>query len=373
MSLQIPYIGKVKSQYAEPTNPGIMREAQSEIEIFEAYTDGLFKIELSDYLEVYFHFDKAEAYDLQTYTYTGDYKGVFATRSPRRPSQIGSTLVKLLERRGNTLVVQGLDALDGTPVIDIKPMHIPLTEEQVDEAEIHSRKNSPRKQVFSNIWANRTDRLMLDAARMHGHFCPGLALGVMMATRAMQLMRTNSYGLEDLIAIVETNNCISDGVQYVTGCSFGNNGLIFKDIGKTAFTLARRDGKGYRIASRADAKEYMKQVSPIFSESYQKVVAENDRSEDEVVKFKVAGIEKAFATLALDFDKLFTVEEVIVEIPAYAPVHESIVCDKCGEPVMASRIIHQSNKNLCMPCAGHRASELTGHGISIETNPDPNK
>ncbi|HZK07829.1 MAG TPA: TrmO family methyltransferase [Bacteroidales bacterium] len=373
MSLQTPYIGKVKSHYAEPTNPGIMREAQSEIEIFEKYTDGLFKIELSDYLEVYFHFDKADPCVLQTYTYTGDYKGVFATRSPRRPSKIGSTLVKLLERRGNTLLVQGLDALDGTPVLDIKPMHIPLTEEQVDEAEIHSRKNNPRKQVFSNIWANRTDRLMLDAARMHGHFCPGLAMGVMMAARAMQLMRANSDGLEDLLAIVETNNCISDGIQYVTGCSFGNNGLIFMDIGKTAFTLARRDGKGYRIASRANVKEYMRQTSPLFSESYQKVVTENDRSEEEVVKFKTTGIEKAFATLALDFDKLFTTEEVTVEIPAYAPVHESIICDLCGEPIMASRIIHQHNKNLCMPCAGHRAAGLTGHGISIKTSPGPAK
>lgn len=373
MSLQIPYIGTVKSRFSEPANPGIMREAQSEIEILEEYTDGLFKIELSDYLEVYFHFDKAAPYDLQTYTYTGDYKGVFATRSPRRPSQIGSTLVKLIERRGNILVVQGLDALNDTPVLDIKPMHIPLTEEQVAEAEIHSRKNNPRKQVFSDIWANRTDRLILDAARMHGHFCPGLAMGVMMATRAMQLMRSNSDGLEDLLAIVETNNCITDGIQYVTGCSFGNNGLIFKDIGKTAFTLARRDGKGYRIASRTDAKEYMRQASPLFSESYQTVVAEHDRSEEEVVKFKVTGIEKAFATLALDFDKLFTVEEVTVDIPAYAPMHESIICDRCGEPVMASRIIYQNQRSLCMPCAGHRGSELTGHGISIETNPNPAK
>ncbi len=368
MSLQIPYIGIVKSNFADPTNPGIMREAQSEIEIFEAYTDGLFKIELSDYLEVYFHFDKAASYDLQTYTYTGDYKGVFATRSPRRPSQIGSTLVKLIERRDNMLVVQGLDALDGSPVLDIKPMHIPLTEEQVAETEIHSRKNNPRKQVFSDIWAKRTDRLMLDAARMHGHFCPGLAMGVMMATRAMQLMRNNSDGLEDLLAIVETNNCITDGIQYVTGCSFGNNGLIFKDIGKTAFTLARRDGKGHRIAARADAKEYMKQASPLFSESYQKVVAENNRNEDEVVKFKIAGIEKAFATLALDFDKLFTTEAVIVQIPAYAPVYESIICDRCGEPVMASRIINQNQRSLCMTCAGHHGFGLTGHGISAGTS-----
>ena len=47
--------------------------------------------------------------------------GCFATRSPYRPNSLGQKLVKLLERRGNVLRVQGLDALDGTPVIDIKP------------------------------------------------------------------------------------------------------------------------------------------------------------------------------------------------------------------------------------------------------------
>ena len=47
--------------------------------------------------------------------------GVFATRSPRRPNPIGISVVKLIERRGNVLVVSGIDAIDGTPLIDIKP------------------------------------------------------------------------------------------------------------------------------------------------------------------------------------------------------------------------------------------------------------
>lgn len=55
-------------------------------------------------------------------------------------------------------------------------------------------------------------------------------------------------GMEEVIAIVETNNCFSDGVQIVTGCSFGNNALIYKDVGKTAVTVAKRDGSAIRIA-----------------------------------------------------------------------------------------------------------------------------
>lgn len=361
--LKIPNIGKISSRFNEPANPGVMREAESEIEVFEEYAEGLFKTELSDYLEIYFHFDKAEPFRLKTHTYTGEYKGVFATRSPRRPSQVGTTIVKLIEKKGNILRVKGLDALNGTPLIDIKPLHIPLKEEEIDEAEIHGRKMSPRKLVLSNIWAGRTERLLLDAAQMHGHFCPGLAMGVMMATKAMQMIRGNSDGLEDLLAITETNNCVSDGIQFVTGCTFGNNALIFKDYGKVAFTLTKRDGKGIRISSRPDAKAYMKEAHPLFSESYKKVVGENDHSEEETSRFKKLGVEKAFATLTLDFERLFKIEEVNVEIPPYAPSHESVICNHCGEPVMATRIINKTGNQLCIPCSGEKGRLLTGDGI----------
>lgn len=47
--------------------------------------------------------------------------GVFSSRSPQRPNAIGKTVVRLLKRAGNILVVRGLDAIDGTPVVDIKP------------------------------------------------------------------------------------------------------------------------------------------------------------------------------------------------------------------------------------------------------------
>ena len=57
--------------------------------------------------------------------------GLFATRSPRRPNPIGKATVRLLQRRGNILKVQGLDAIDGTPVIDIKP-YIPGYDSAVD-------------------------------------------------------------------------------------------------------------------------------------------------------------------------------------------------------------------------------------------------
>ena len=65
-------------------------------------------------------------------------------------------------------------------------------------------------------------------------------MGVMAATLPIQKIRELSDGMEDLITIAETNNCLSDGIQFVTGCTLGNNALIFKDLGKNAFRTIKR-------------------------------------------------------------------------------------------------------------------------------------
>lgn len=95
----------------------------SEIEVFPEFSEGLYRIELLKELDILFIFDRSEGYDLKVHP-RGDpdipLAGLFGTRSPRRPSPIGLTRVKLLEKKGSTLRVRGLDALTGTPVADIK-------------------------------------------------------------------------------------------------------------------------------------------------------------------------------------------------------------------------------------------------------------
>lgn len=148
--ITIPYIGFIKSNFTEATDPDLMREEESELVIDEKFSEGLFTIELNDYIEVYFHFHKSEPFNpdnssefqerLKTHTRTGNYRGVFATRAPNRPSQIGSTMVKLIERNHNVLRVAGLDAIDGTPIIDIKPLHITLTSVELKMQELKREK-----------------------------------------------------------------------------------------------------------------------------------------------------------------------------------------------------------------------------------------
>jgi tRNA-Thr(GGU) m(6)t(6)A37 methyltransferase TsaA len=97
----------------------------SEIEVFPEFAEGLYRIEESRELLILFAFDRSSSYQMHVHPH-GDLRnpevGVFASRSPNRPNFIGVTQVELLRRAGNLLTVKGLDALNGTPVIDIKPV-----------------------------------------------------------------------------------------------------------------------------------------------------------------------------------------------------------------------------------------------------------
>lgn len=89
--------------------------------------------------------------------------------------------------------------------------------------------------------------------QFHGHMCPGLAIGIRIAEQAIVEMGERP-GDEEVIAIVETDNCAVDAIQFITGCTFGKGNLIHLDYGKNAFRFIRRsDGKAIRIRVKPDA------------------------------------------------------------------------------------------------------------------------
>ena len=96
--------------------------AEGTLEILPAYAEGLTDIEGFSHLFVVWVFDRAPGVELVGTPPTDDRPhGVFATRSPLRPNPIGLTVVELLRREGAVLHVRGVDMLDGTPILDIKP------------------------------------------------------------------------------------------------------------------------------------------------------------------------------------------------------------------------------------------------------------
>jgi len=364
---QITQIGVVKNRFNEPEDPAVIKAEKSMIEVSGEFSEGLYRIEASKYLDILFLFDRSKGFNLKGPVHSGKVKGVFASRSPHRPSPVGLSTVKLLSCSGNELVMSGLDALNGSPVIDIKPTDRIFSDEELEVIRYNNMKANLRKEIEQYIQAGRLDRLLIMSAQLHGHYCVGLALGVMAGVYGMKEMNRDSDGLEELLAIVETNNCFSDGIQFVTGCSFGNNALIFKDTGKVACSLVDRSGTGIRFVMKQEAQQYMHAVYPEFSSAFGKVVDDHDRSVETVAKFKAEGLKKAFAILDLDFDRLFTRQTLNeVAVPEYAPSHENMVCSSCNETIMASRGVKKEGKIYCLECAGETVNRLTGAGIIIE-------
>lgn len=118
-------IGIVHSPYFDQANTprqSIASDEVGEIEIFPEYEKGLRDLDGFSHIIVLFHFSQNEGYSLDAHPpMETQVRGVFSTRSPRRPNLIGMSIVRLLEVNGCHLKIQGLDMLDGTPVVDIKP------------------------------------------------------------------------------------------------------------------------------------------------------------------------------------------------------------------------------------------------------------
>lgn len=117
-------IGIVASSFDEPGDPKSMRNSQSILVIDEKYTGALDGLDRYKFLLVIYHIDRSPGYRERVHP-MGDQsipqRGVLATRSPCRPNPIGVTVAEMLSIERNKIRVTGLDALDKTPILDIKP------------------------------------------------------------------------------------------------------------------------------------------------------------------------------------------------------------------------------------------------------------
>jgi tRNA-Thr(GGU) m(6)t(6)A37 methyltransferase TsaA len=105
-------------------------KAGGRVEVFKEYSDGLKDIEGFSHIILIYRFHKAKGHCLVTKPFLDvKERGLFATRYPRRPNQIGISTVRLLKRKGNVLFADNIDILDGTPLLDIKP-YVPDFEPQ---------------------------------------------------------------------------------------------------------------------------------------------------------------------------------------------------------------------------------------------------
>ncbi len=124
--LNLTPIGVIHSPHREagatPIQPVCAQGARGEVELFEAYAAGLDDVDGFSHVHLLYWLHRSGSPALKVTPFLDDTpRGVFATRAPNRPNPLGLSVVRVVERRGRTLVVEDLDVLDGTPLLDIKP------------------------------------------------------------------------------------------------------------------------------------------------------------------------------------------------------------------------------------------------------------
>lgn len=143
-------IGIVRSPYSDtaqiPKGIGAQHDAEGALVIYPEFEQGLKDIEGFSHLFVIWVFHKVEGYELLAKPPSDERPhGVFATRSPKRPNPIGLTVVQLIAREVRSLHVKGIDMLDGTPMLDIKPYLSSVSSEELKRgwlAEAEERRKS---------------------------------------------------------------------------------------------------------------------------------------------------------------------------------------------------------------------------------------
>jgi len=169
--------------------------------------------------------------------------------------------------------------------------------------------------------------LLDKAVAFHGHLCPGLLIGFRAALLGLKKLEGNHSEDEELVAIVENDSCAVDGIQFVTGCTFGKGNLIFHDYGKQVFTLAdRSSGHGIRLSFRGDRLKALTAKGVTDREAFIQVLLD---AEDE---------------------ELFDARESETPLPGMARIHPSHPCEVCGEGVMETRLVRVRGKKLCLDC-----------------------
>lgn len=179
----------------------------------------------------------------------------------------------------------------------------------------------------------------------HGHLCPGLAMGIQAALIALREVGPHAAD-EEVVAVVETDMCAVDAIQFLTGCTFGKGNLVHLDWGKNAYTFYRRsDGHAVRIAGRADA--WIRDADEIVLSTKVRSTNATDRDKLTFSSLKEA---KSRRILEADPDALFAVTPVGDEPPRSARVYSSVACAWCDEETMETRIHLFNGQSLCSPC-----------------------
>ena len=180
----------------------------------------------------------------------------------------------------------------------------------------------------------------------HGHVCPGLSIGYRAAKVGMSRLGEKRSEDEELVAIVETDACSADAVQVLTGCTFGKGNFIFRDYGKMVLTLiSRNSGRGVRLSLKPGAFTPNDERSMLIQK-----IMQGKATEAESLRLQTLHFQKTCKILDAPVDQLFVITESTSEIPPRARMEQSVLCARCGEPAMPSKMMALGTDMICKGC-----------------------
>ncbi len=185
--------------------------------------------------------------------------------------------------------------------------------------------------------------------QLHGHKCPAMPLGLRAGAAAMNALGVDRAKDSQLLALLELGeghcaHCFADGVQMITGCTFGKGNIEQLDYGKFGLTLVDKEtGRAVRVVPRAEVQAATKQT-PFFKEYREKGIPASQVPE---------------ALVQPLIDRVMTMpEEALLKVGEVfeyklEPKHEnfaSFVCDRCGDMVVEKYGRIFGDRHVCIPC-----------------------
>ena len=186
--------------------------------------------------------------------------------------------------------------------------------------------------------------------KFHGHKCPAMPNGLRVAAAAMNALgveRTGDSALHAFLDLGENHcaTCFADGVQVITGCTFGKGNISKTHKGKWALTLVdKKTNRAVRVTPKAEAMLANKKTE--FFTKYRMVGVPPTQVPDEVVQPLVEKVMNVPEEMMMNISEVFT-----YEWPKEKHSFEGFVCEECGEMVVEKYGRVKGNKKVCIDCA----------------------
>jgi formylmethanofuran dehydrogenase subunit E len=184
---------------------------------------------------------------------------------------------------------------------------------------------------------------------LHGHKCPAMPLGLRAGAAAMNALGVERSGAKTLLALVELgddhcSHCLGDGVQMITGCTFGKGNIRQLGYGKFGLTLVdKTTGRAVRVVPKAEMQMATKKTD--FFQKYRMKGVPPTKVPDEVVQPLIAKVMNAPEGELLKIGEVFD-----YDAPTNSESFDAFVCERCGDMVVESYGRIADGQKVCIPC-----------------------